>query len=61
MTLFFGVWCTIGATTKIGLNFFSNTINSEKYIGQILVTFFENFIDKGCDYGFFQQDGALPI
>jgi hypothetical protein len=37
------------------------SIISEKYIGQILVTFFENLSDKGCDYGFFQQDGALPI
>jgi hypothetical protein len=44
----------------MGPNFFSNTINSEKYVGQILVTFFENLSDKGSDYGFFQHDSALP-
>jgi len=36
-------------------------INAGRYIGQILVIFFENLSVKVSDYGFYQQEGALPI
>jgi len=38
----FGIWCVLSATTVMGPVFFSDVINSERYVGQILASFFEN-------------------
>jgi len=42
-------------TRAIRPTFFSDTINSERYTGQILTARFENASDKENEYGFPQQ------
>ena len=41
------------------LHNWSNTINSERYISDILELFFALLTDKEREIGWFQQDGAM--
>lgn len=54
----FGVWCITSMTKIIRPISLLDTINSGRYIGQILAQYFENSEDEMRDYGFFQQDGT---
>lgn len=48
------------STTKIiKLITFSNTVNSERYTGQILTSLFENLSDERNKYRSFLQDSVL--
>jgi hypothetical protein len=47
-------------TRNPGPVLFSDTINSERYIGQILMPFVENISDEVKEYGFFQQTVQCP-
>jgi len=53
-----GVWCAISRTRLIGPIFFNNTVNSERYINDILHPFFEQLTDNEKQNGTFQQDNA---
>ena len=53
-----GVWCAMSATRIIGPIFFSETLNSHRYVTQILTPFFERLSDYERTYAFFQQDNA---
>jgi hypothetical protein len=47
------VWCAVSETI------FSNTVNSEKYIGHIQALSFENLSYEDSNFDFFQQDCAI--
>ena len=53
-----GVWCAISASRIVGPIFYEGTINSERYIAQILRPFFSELTEEEKTFGFFQQDGA---
>lgn len=53
-----GVWCAVSAKKIIGPIFFNETINSERYIQQILEPFFLELSPNEKFHGYFQQDGA---
>jgi hypothetical protein len=46
-----GVWCAVNARKIVGIIFFNETINCERYVQVILGQFLP-------DYGWFQQDSA---
>jgi hypothetical protein len=52
------VWCAITASRIVGPIFFENTINSERYVTDILRPFFESITEEEKTYGYFMQDGA---
>jgi hypothetical protein len=53
-----GVWCAVSTTKIIRLIAFSNTVNSEKYTGQVLTPLFENLSYESKKYRSFLQDSA---
>jgi inhibitor of nuclear factor kappa-B kinase subunit alpha len=53
-----GVWCAISAARIVGPIFFEETINSERYVSDILQPFFESITEEEKTYGYFMQDGA---
>jgi len=53
-----GVWCAISRTKIIGPIFFQDTVNSERYIANILRPFFDQLTDYEKQNGTFQQDNA---
>lgn len=53
-----GVWCAISASRVIGPIFFEDTINSNRYIEQILEPFAAELTPQERYYGYFMQDGA---
>ena len=53
-----GVWCAVSQTRIIGPIFFENTINSQRYISDILQPFFQHLTAYEKQNGWFQQDGA---
>jgi hypothetical protein len=53
-----GVWCAITASRIVGPIFFENTINSERYVTDILGPFFDSITEEKKRHGYFMQDGA---
>ena len=53
-----GVWCGISALRIIGPIFFYETLNSERYVNNILRPFFNMLRGPEKEYCYFQQDGA---
>ena len=53
-----GVWCAISRTRLIGPIFFDDTVNSQRYINNILNPFFNQLTDYEKENGTFQQDNA---
>jgi hypothetical protein len=53
-----GVWCAITASRIVGPIYFDNTINSERYVTDILRPFFHSITEEEKTYGYFMQDGA---
>jgi hypothetical protein len=53
-----GVWYVIAASRIVGPIFFENTINSERYVTDILRPFFDSITEEENTYGYFRQDGA---
>jgi hypothetical protein len=51
-----GVWCGISARRIIGLIFFMDTLNSERYINLILNRIFPELTEKKRLHSYFQQD-----
>jgi hypothetical protein len=55
------VWCAaISATRIIRPTLFSDTVNSKRYVGQILAPCFENLSDEEKECGVFQQYSPVP-
>lgn len=52
-----GVWCAISARRIITI-FFDDTINSNRYVTNILTPFFDQLTEEEKLYSYFQQDGA---
>jgi hypothetical protein len=52
------VWCAITDSRIVGPIFFENTINSERYVTDILRPFFGTITEEENTYGYFMQDGA---
>jgi hypothetical protein len=52
------VWCAITASQIAGPIFFQITIDSERYVSDILRPFFGSIIEEEKTYGYFMQDGA---
>ena len=53
-----GVWCAITSHRIIGPIFFTDTVNSQRYIEDIITPFTEKLTDYEWQYAYFQQDGA---
>jgi hypothetical protein len=53
-----GVWCAVSARRIVGLVFFNETINCERYGQAILWQFFTDLTEGERLYGWFQQDPA---
>lgn len=53
-----GVWCAVSGRRIIGPIFFYDTVNSERYVNNILQPFFDMLTEEEREYGYFQQDGA---
>jgi len=53
-----GVWCAISRTRIVGPIFFHDTVNSQRYINNILNPFFGELTDYEKQNGTFQQDNA---
>ena len=53
-----GVWCAISSRRIVGPIFFEQTVNSNRYIVNILNPFLEQLTDEEKSFGYFQQDGA---
>jgi hypothetical protein len=53
-----GVWCAVSAQRAIGPIFFRDTVNSDRYISDILEPFFQELTEEDTWYGYFQQDSA---
>jgi hypothetical protein len=56
-----GVHSALGVTRMITPVFFSDMLNSERYIGQTLTSSFENLSEKEDKYEFHQQHAANPL
>ena len=53
-----GVWCAVSPRRIIGPIFFHHTVNSDRYINDILNPFFDQLNAEERQYGYFQQDNA---
>jgi hypothetical protein len=53
-----GVWCAVSARRVIGLIFFGDTLNSDRYVSDILEPFFQEITEEETRYGYFQQDST---
>jgi hypothetical protein len=53
-----GVWCALNPRRIIGLIFFHKTVNSYRYVNDILNPFFNQLTSEERQYGYFQQDNA---
>jgi hypothetical protein len=53
-----GVWCAVSPRRIIGSIFFHNTVNSDRYINDILIPFFDQLNAEERHYGYFQQDAT---
>jgi hypothetical protein len=53
-----GVWCAVSAQRVIGPIFFEDTVNSDRYVSDILEPFFQELTEEETKYGYFQQGSA---
>jgi hypothetical protein len=53
-----GVWCALSLRRITGPIFFHETVNSDRYVNNILSPFFNQLTDEETQYGYFQQDNA---
>jgi hypothetical protein len=53
-----GLWCAVRARQITGPIFYHETVNSDRYVRNILVPFFEQLTDDERQYGYFQHDNA---
>jgi hypothetical protein len=53
-----GVWCALSARRVIGPIFFGDTVNSDRYVSDILEPLFQELTEEETRYGYFQQDSA---
>jgi hypothetical protein len=53
-----GVWCAVSARWIIRPMSYHETVNSDRYVRNILEPFFEQLTDDERQYGYFQQDNA---
>jgi hypothetical protein len=54
-----GVWCARSPRRIIGPIFFHETVNSDRYVNNILNPFFNQLTAEERQYGYFQQDNAI--
>jgi hypothetical protein len=52
------VWCAVSPRRIIGPIFFHETVNSDRYVNDILNPFFNQLTAEERQYGYFQQDNA---
>jgi hypothetical protein len=53
-----GVWCAVRARRVIGPILFGDTVNSDRYVSDILEPFFHELTEEETRYSYFQQDSA---
>jgi hypothetical protein len=53
-----GVWRAVSARRVIGPIFLGDTVNSNRYVSDILEPFFQELTEQETRYGYFQQDRA---
>jgi hypothetical protein len=53
-----GVWCAVSPRRIIGPLFFHETVNSDRYVNDILNSFFSQLTVEERQHGCFQQDDA---
>jgi hypothetical protein len=56
-----GVWYAVSARRVIGPIFFEDTVNSDRYVSDILEPFFQELTDEETRYGYFQQDSTTAL
>jgi hypothetical protein len=54
-----GVWCAVSARRVIGLIFFEDTVNSDRYVSDILEPFFQELTEEETRYSYFRQDSKI--
>jgi hypothetical protein len=52
------VWCAVSSRRIIGPILYYETVNSDRYVRNVLEPFFEQLTDDERQYGYFQQDNA---
>jgi hypothetical protein len=52
------VWCAVSARRVIGPIFFEDTVNSDRYVSDILEPFFQDVTEEETRHGYFQQDST---
>jgi hypothetical protein len=53
-----GVWCAVSGRRIIGPLFVYDTVNSERYVNNVLEPFFQTLTEEEKRYAYFQQDNA---